>query len=91
MGSGLGAGSPASTGSGSRRSSGCWRVWQLLVTTKIVNYAPLPGPIEIWSGFKYLAGSEGGLWAALWHTVRCVLIAWLIAVAVGGLVGLRSR
>lgn len=63
-------------------------VWQLLVTTKIVNYEPLPGPIEIWNGFKYLAGSEGGLWAALWHTVRCVLLAWLIAVVVGGLAGL---
>ena len=44
---------------------GILAVWQLLVSTKILNYEPLPGPIGIWSGFKYLAGSEGGLWSAV--------------------------
>jgi sulfonate transport system permease protein len=63
-------------------------VWQLLVSTHIVNYSSLPGPIQIWSGFRSLAGSGGGLWSALGHTVRCVLEAWVIGVAVGGVVGL---
>lgn len=63
-------------------------IWQLLVSAKVINYAPLPGPIEIWSGLKYLAGSGGGLWAAIWHTISCVLIAWGIAIAAGGIIGL---
>ena len=63
-------------------------VWQLIVSTHIVNYSSLPGPIQIWSGFRQLAGSGGQLWSALWHTVRCVLEAWLIGVAIGGIAGL---
>jgi len=63
-------------------------IWQLLVSAKIVNYAPLPGPLEIWSGFKYLTGPEGGLGQALGHTLYCVAIAWLIAVFLGGLLGI---
>ncbi|HEX3803171.1 MAG TPA: ABC transporter permease subunit [Solirubrobacteraceae bacterium] len=63
-------------------------LWQLLVSTKIINYAPLPGPIEIWSGLKYLAGSGGGLWSDVGHTMHCVALAWVIAVVVGGLVGM---
>lgn len=63
-------------------------LWQLLVSTKIINYGPLPGPIEIWSGFKYLAGSGGGLWSDIGHTMHCVALAWVIAVVVGGVVGL---
>lgn len=67
---------------------GILALWQILVSTKIVDYGPLPGPIGIWSGLTYLAGSQGGLWAALGHTIECVLIAWAIAVGVGSLVGL---
>jgi sulfonate transport system permease protein len=63
-------------------------LWQLLVTTKIINYSPLPGPIEIWSGFKYLAAPGGGLWSDIGHTMYCVALAWAIAVVVGGVVGL---
>jgi sulfonate transport system permease protein len=67
---------------------GILALWQILVSTKIIDYAALPGPIQIWSGFTYLAGSEGGLWAALGHTMKCVVIAWVIAVGVGTIVGL---
>ena len=67
---------------------GILAVWQLLVSTKILNYEPLPGPIGIWSGFKYLAGSEGGLWSAVGHTIKSVVIAWAVAVVVGGVTGL---
>ena len=63
-------------------------IWQLLVSTKILNYPPLPGPIGIWSGLKYLAGSEGGLWSAVGHTMKSVVLAWAIAVVVGGVAGL---
>ena len=63
-------------------------VWQLLVSTKIVNYAALPGPIDVWNGFTYLLGPYGGLGSALGHTLHCVLIAWLIAVGAGTLVGM---
>jgi sulfonate transport system permease protein len=63
-------------------------LWQLLVSTKVINYAPLPGPIEIWSGLRYLAGPGGGLWSDIGHTLHCVGLAWLIAVVVGALLGL---
>jgi sulfonate transport system permease protein len=63
-------------------------IWQLLVSTKIINYSAIPGPIGILRGFKYLIGPQGGLSAALGHTMYCVAIAWLIAVAVGGAGGL---
>lgn len=66
---------------------GILAVWQLLVSTKIINYSALPGPIEIWSGFTYLAGNAGGLGAALGHTMKCILIAWAIAVGIGGAIG----
>ncbi len=62
-------------------------LWQLLVSTKVINYAPLPGPLGIWSGLKYLAGSTGGLWGAVGHTVKCVLVGWALAVAAGALAG----
>jgi ABC-type nitrate/sulfonate/bicarbonate transport system permease component len=67
---------------------GILALWQILVSTKIIDYSALPGPIQIWSGFRYLAGSEGGLWAALGHTMKCVVIAWAIAVAIGTIVGI---
>ncbi len=63
-------------------------VWQLLVSTKIINYGPLPGPIGIWSGLKYLAGSGGGLWGAVGHTLKCVVLAWGIAVGLGASLGI---
>jgi ABC-type nitrate/sulfonate/bicarbonate transport system permease component len=67
---------------------GILAVWQILVSTKILNYTPLPGPIEIWSGLTYLAGATGGLWAALGHTVKCAVIAWALAVVTGGTIGM---
>jgi ABC-type nitrate/sulfonate/bicarbonate transport system permease component len=63
-------------------------VWQLLVSTKIINYSAIPGPIGIWDGFKYLIGPQGGLLTALGHTLYCVAIAWMIAVVVGAAAGL---
>lgn len=63
-------------------------VWQLVVSTHLINYSSLPGPIQIWSGLRYLAGSDGGLWSALGHTIQCVLLAWAIGTAVGAAVGL---
>lgn len=63
-------------------------LWQLLVSTKVIDYAPIPGPIEIWSGLRWLAAPGGGLWQELGHTLHCVALAWLIAVVVGGLAGL---
>jgi sulfonate transport system permease protein len=63
-------------------------IWQLVVSTHLISYSSLPGPIQIWSGFRSLAGSGGGLWSALRHTVQCVLLAWVIGVAIGGVAGL---
>lgn len=62
-------------------------IWQLLVSTKILNTQGLPGPTGIWTGLRYLA-SSGALWPAVTHTIRCVAIAWVIAVVVGGIAGL---
>jgi sulfonate transport system permease protein len=62
-------------------------LWQLLVSTNILNVQGIPGPHGIWLGLRYLA-SSGALWPALGHTVRCVSIAWVIAVVAGGLLGL---
>lgn len=67
---------------------GLLAVWQLLVSTKIINLSALPGPIGIWSGVKYLFGPDGGVWAAMGHTMYCVAVAWLIAIAIGGLAGI---
>jgi sulfonate transport system permease protein len=61
-------------------------VWQLVVTSHLVSYSSLPGPVQIVSGLSYIAGN--GMWSDLLHTLRCVLIAWAIAVGVGGLIGL---
>ena len=61
-------------------------VWQLLVDTKILDYSAIPSPTEIFTGFRYIAGD--GMWGDLWHTVRCVLLGWLIAVFLGGSIGL---
>lgn len=61
-------------------------VWQVVVGTKIINYSALPTPTEILTGLRYIAGN--GLWSELWHTVSCVLVAWAIAVFIGGTVGL---
>lgn len=63
-------------------------IWQLLVSTGIIDYSAIPGPIQIWDGFKYLVGSDGGLPTALGHTLYCVAIAWLVAVSVGAALGL---
>jgi len=63
-------------------------LWQILVSTKVIDYAPLSAPIGIWSGLSYLAGSEGGLWGALGHTMECVLLGWVIAVLIGTVLGI---
>lgn len=63
-------------------------IWQLLVSAHVIGYSSLPGPIQIWSGFRDLAGSDGGLWSALRHTVQCVLLAWAIGVSIGAVGGL---
>lgn len=62
-------------------------VWQLLVSTKVLNFSSLPGPSGIASGFSQLS-SEGSLWGPFGHTIYAVLIAWALAVAVGALVGI---
>jgi sulfonate transport system permease protein len=62
--------------------------WQLLVSAHVVSYSSLPGPVDIWHGLVYLAGPEGGLGAALAHTVQVTLLAWLIGAAIGGVAGL---
>jgi ABC-type nitrate/sulfonate/bicarbonate transport system permease component len=67
---------------------GLLALWQLLVSTKVINLSALPGPIGIWSGFTYLFGPQGGVWTDLGHTLYCVAAAWLIAVFAGGLLGL---
>lgn len=63
-------------------------VWQLAVSTHVINYSSLPGPIQIWGGVRDLAAGGGGLWSALGHTVQCVLLAWAIGTAIGAAVGL---
>lgn len=80
--------SPAVNWLGLATIVGLLAVWQILVSTKVINYAPLPGPIEIWTGLRYLAGSDGGLWSALGHTMKCVAIAWALAVGIGATVGM---
>jgi sulfonate transport system permease protein len=61
-------------------------VWQLVITSHLINYSTLPGPVQIASGLGYIAGN--GMWSNLLHTLHCVAIAWGIAVVVGGTVGL---
>jgi len=63
-------------------------IWQLLVTAKVVSYSSLPGPVEIWHGFRELTGPDGGLAPALEHTVRVVLTAWAIGTGTGCVIGL---
>ncbi|MFT4082252.1 MAG: ABC transporter permease subunit [Nocardioides sp.] len=61
--------------------------WQLLVGAGVVNEDALPTPTDIWHGFRYLAGKDGGLWEAVRHTVGVVLLAWAIGAVLGGLLG----
>jgi len=68
-------------------------IWQLLVTSRVLDYSALPSPIDIANGLGYLAshGStivSAGMWGNLAHTVRCVLEAWGIALLIGGAAGL---
>ena len=63
-------------------------VWQVLVGTGVVGVDSLPGPIDIWHGFRELTGADGGLWAAVAHTVRIVLMAWAIGAGAGLILGL---
>jgi sulfonate transport system permease protein len=64
-------------------------VWQVLVSTRVVSYSSLPGPVDIWRGFQDLTGpADGGLGQALSHTVRVALLSWVIGAALGGVVGL---
>jgi len=62
-------------------------IWQLLVSVGIINNPALSSPHGVFEGLRYLI-SAGLLWPALLHTIRCVAIAWVIAVAVGGTFGL---
>ena len=48
----------------------------------------LPGPVDIWHGFQDLTGADGGQWPAVAHTVRVVLMAWVIGAGVGCFLGL---
>jgi sulfonate transport system permease protein len=66
---------------------GILAIWQILVSTKIIDFAPIASPFEIWSGLSYLAGSSGGLWTAVSHTLKCAVIAWALAVVTGGMIG----
>jgi ABC-type nitrate/sulfonate/bicarbonate transport system permease component len=68
-------------------------IWQLLVSSRALDYSSLPAPSQIASGLGYLAshGSNivsAGMWSDLGHTVRCVLEAWAFALLIGGLGGL---
>lgn len=63
-------------------------LWQVLVTTKIIKYDSLPAPADIWHGFGELTGAGGGLWTAVGHTVRVVLIAWVLGAGIGAIAGL---
>ena len=66
---------------------GVLALWQLVVSTRMLYYEALPDPSGIFSALKYLVNS-GLLWPQLEHTLECALKAWVIAVAIGGLVGL---
>lgn len=61
--------------------------WQLLVSTKVIDFASLPGPAGIGSGFGQLL-SQGGLWGPLGHTLLAVAFAWALAVSAGTVLGL---
>lgn len=62
-------------------------IWQLIVSAGILHFHSLPGPIGIFSGFRYLV-SSGELWPQLRHTLTAVAMAWALAVVIGGLLGL---
>lgn len=66
-------------------------LWQVLVSAKVLELDYVPGPIEIFDGFRELIRT-GELWPNLIHTFTAVSVAWLIAViggiALGVLVGL---
>jgi ABC-type nitrate/sulfonate/bicarbonate transport system permease component len=66
---------------------GVLAVWQLVVSVGLIHAHSLPGPIGIWDGFTELIDS-GDLGPALRHTITAVLLAWGLAVLVGGLLGL---
>jgi sulfonate transport system permease protein len=62
-------------------------IWQLLVSTGIMHNDALSSPHAVFEAGRYLI-SAGLLFPALLHTIRCVAIAWAIAVVVGGAFGL---
>lgn len=62
-------------------------LWQLAVSTHLIDFASLPGPSGIASGFGQLL-SEGAFWQPFGHTLLAVASAWALAVAVGALAGL---
>ncbi len=62
-------------------------LWQLLVTAGVINNPGLSSPHQVVEGMRYLI-SQNLLWPALIHTIRCVAIAWVIAVVAGGVFGL---
>lgn len=61
-------------------------LWQLLVGTKIIDFAYLPSPLDVAGGLREIV-SDGSLWSQIAHTVRAALIASLIAVGVGVTLG----
>jgi sulfonate transport system permease protein len=61
--------------------------WQALVSAGIMDIHSLPGPFGIWDGLRELAETDE-LWTRLGHTIKAVAIAWGLAVAVGGFLGL---
>jgi len=60
----------------------------LLIVWQFLGGPNLPRPVDIWHGFQDLIGPDGGLWAAVEHTVRVVLIAWVIGAGTGMVLGL---
>lgn len=57
-------------------------IWEILVDTKIINYAYLPAPTAILHSASGMI-SSGILLSSLAHTVVATLIGWLIAAVVG--------
>jgi ABC-type nitrate/sulfonate/bicarbonate transport system permease component len=62
-------------------------VWQILVDSKVLTSNYFPAPTAIWSTGVNLA-SNGSLGAPLGHTLAVTLIGWIIASAVGLVLGL---
>jgi ABC-type nitrate/sulfonate/bicarbonate transport system permease component len=62
-------------------------VWQLLESAKVIRSNLFPSPWQIWSSGVNLART-GGIGGPLLHTILVTVVGWLIASAVGLLLGL---